>query len=409
MSEKIGVMLIGVNGALATTLFAAQATKQIHPEFQFSAPSESDPDYASLDLINHSQICYAGWDVVTHLPSESCAVHNIVPKHIIQSIAPEIDKIPIYPAVLVEHGTAIDKIISSTESSQRNKDPRYSTAVFSERPLRELVQSLAYDLQDFNEKTGAREIIVVNVASIEPPRSLTEVHKSLRSFEKGLDGNHPDISTGMIYAYAAISSGYSYINFTPSPTCELPALVELAEHKGAALAGKDGKTGQTLYKTVIAPMLKHRGLKLTGWYSTNILGNRDGEVLNDPRHLASKIESKASVLKSIMGYEDFDHQVHIHYYPPRGDSKEAWDNIDFSGWFDTKMQMKIDWLGEDSILAAPLVYDLIRWTDFFSRNGENGVLPQLASYFKSPLGTDECDFFKQIEMLKNHLKSNKYI
>jgi len=409
MSRKVGAMLIGMNGALGTTLLCAQAAERISPEVDFSTPTGSDPDLAGLDLIEHSNIYYGGWDVVSQAPSEAAKTHGVVPEPTLARVGEYIDRTPRYPAVLIETGSAVDDIISQTESSSRGKDPSFATSIFTQRPLREMIQSLHYDLEDFRNKYDLDAIIVVNVASIEPPQQLAEQHCSLDAFEDALDRNDASITTGMIYAYAAISNKNSYINFTPSTTGDIPALQELATLKEVALCGKDGKTGQTLYKTVIAPMLKHRGLKLTGWYSTNILGNRDGLVLNDPRHLASKIQSKESVLSSIMGYSDFDHQVHIHYYLPRGDSKEAWDNIDFSGWFGTKMQMKIDWLGDDSILAAPLVLDLIRWTDFFSRKGEIGVLPQLASYFKSPMGTTECDFFRQLDMLKSHLTKHSYI
>ena len=212
----------------------------------------------------------------------------------------------------------------------------------------------------------------------------------------------------MLYAYAAIKNGCHYINFTPSLTAEVPALIDMAVQAKVGLAGRDGKTGQTLYKTVLAPLFRERALKLKGWYSINILGNRDGLVLKEEKHKAAKIKSKTAVLESIVGYNDFDHQVHIHYYPPRGDAKEAWDNIDFSGWFDVPMQMKINWLGEDSILAAPLVCDLIRWVDFFTTHKEYGVFSQLASYFKDPLGCHEHDFFKQVQLLREHVLK-KYV
>ena len=330
-----------------------------------------------------------------------------MPRHIIPSIASELDKIDVFPAILVEHDETIEKLLESDDAQPRMKNVDFATTVFTKRPLKELIQSIEFDITGFKRRHNVEKMIIVNLASTEKPAMLGKVHDSLEAFEKGINNNDVSITTGMIYAYTAIKNNAHIVNFTPSTVWEIPALIEFAEKRKIALAGRDGKTGQTLYKTAIAPMLKHRALKLTGWYSTNILGNRDGQVLNDPGHKATKIDSKKAVLNEIMGYDNFDHQVHIHYYLPRGDSKEAWDNVDFTGWFNVPMQMKIDWLGDDSILAAPLVADLIRWVNFFTEKGECGILTHLASYFKQPMGTKECDFFKQIAMLKNHV-TEKY-
>lgn len=406
MKKKIGVLMIGAKGSVATTLLAAQAAKQKGLNLQFLVPSSAESAYQDLDLIDQEDIVYGGWDIVPDSIGDSCAMHRVVPPHILNEIKDQMNEIRTYPAVLVEHDKAIDELLANENAPARMRNIEYSTTVFSKRPLNELVQSLTYDIEDFRKENDVQQVIVVNLASTEPPAKLSAVHKTLDSFKKGLNDNAPEISTGMIYAYAAFKNRCHFINFTPSICADVPALEAYAKLQKVIAVGKDGKTGQTLYKTVLAPMLKYRGLKLTGWYSTNILGNRDGQILKHPEHASSKIGSKKAVLSSIMGYEDFDHQVHIHYYPPRGDSKEAWDNVDFRGWFDVPMQMKIDWLGDDSILAAPLMFDLIRWVQFFGHKGESGVLPQLASYFKSPLGTKECDFFKQLDMLRQHVTKN---
>jgi myo-inositol-1-phosphate synthase len=243
--------------------------------------------------------------------------------------------------------------------------------------------------------------VVVNLASVERPIINSKSMETLEDFENALDENDESLTSGMIYAYAAISQKCGYVNFTPAVTADVPALEQLAKRNGVVLAGKDGKTGQTLYKTVLASMFQKRGLKVEGWYSTNILGNRDGEILNDQEHVKSKISTKQGVLPSILKYDDFVHQVHIHYYPPRGDLKEAWDNIDFTGWFGVKMQMKVNWLGCDSILAAPLVVDLVRWVHFLQGLGMSGNVKELGSYFKAPVGLEENDFFDQWLLLRS--------
>jgi len=406
MNKKVGVLIIGSKGSVATTLIAAQCAVRKGLNIPFKLPSEAEEAYLDLGLMGLGDMVLGGWDIVPDSYSESCRHHEVVPKHIIPQIADELDKTDAYPAILVEHDKTIEDLLASENADPRMQNIDFTTTVFTKRPMAELVKSIEYDIAGFRKKNKVDKVIVIDLASTEKPVKLSGVHQSIEAFEEGIKNNNPQITSGMVYAYTAIKNGCHIINFTPSVVAELPALIEFAKKKKVALAGKDGKTGQTLYKTAIAPILKHRALKLTGWYSTNILGNRDGQVLNDPEHCASKIDSKKGVLKNIMGYDDFDHQVHIHYYLPRGDSKEAWDNIDFKGWFDVSMQMKINWLGDDSILAAPLVSDLIRWVNFFSDKGECGVLTQLASYFKQPMGTGEYDFFKQVGMLYSHVTEN---
>ncbi|HDI51352.1 MAG TPA: inositol-3-phosphate synthase, partial [Bacteroidetes bacterium] len=242
-----------------------------------------------------------------------------------------------------------------------------------------------------------------------------DVHKSIEAFEQGLKQNHPGIAPSMIYAYAALKSGVPFINGAPNLTTDIPALASLAVEKGVPIGGKDFKTGQTLMKTIVAPGLKARLLGLRGWFSTNILGNRDGEVLDDPESFKTKEESKLSVLEYILQpdlypelYSNFYHKVRINYYPPRGDNKEGWDNIDIFGWLGYPMQIKIDFLCRDSILAAPIVLDLVLFTDLAQRCGMKGIQEWLSFYFKSPMCAPELypehDLFIQLTKLKNTLR-----
>jgi len=241
------------------------------------------------------------------------------------------------------------------------------------------------------------------------------VHGSIQAFEKGLRDNDASISPSMVYAYAALCKRIPFANGAPNLTVDIPALTQLAQEKGTAICGKDFKTGQTLMKTIIAPGLKSRMLGLSGWFSTNILGNRDGEVLDDPDSFKTKEESKLSVLDQILQpqlypdlYKDFTHKVRIHYYPPRGDNKEGWDNIDIYGWLGYPMQIKINFLCRDSILAAPIVLDLVLFLGLAQRCGMRGIQEWLSFYFKSPMHAaglyPEHDLFIQLMKLKNTLR-----
>mgnify|MGYP003310897268 FL=1 len=241
------------------------------------------------------------------------------------------------------------------------------------------------------------------------------MHQTLAAFEEGLEKSDPAIPSSMIYAYAAISEGIPYANAAPNLSAAVPALVELATKTGSPLAGKDLKTGQTLIKTIVAPGLKARLLGVSGWFSTNILGNRDGEVLDDPESFKTKEESKKSVLDYILQpdlyptlYDDLHHVVRINYYPPRGDNKEGWDNIDLVGWLGHPMQLKINFLCRDSVLAAPIVLDLVLFLDLAKRAGMMGIQEWLSFYFKSPIHAGdiypEHDLFIQLMKLKNTLR-----
>ncbi|MDQ6664221.1 MAG: inositol-3-phosphate synthase [Acidobacteriota bacterium] len=276
-------------------------------------------------------------------------------------------------------------------------------------------QMLIDDIRSFKERTGAARLAMIWCGSTEVFHRPAAVHESIQSFELGLEKSDPEISPSQIYAYAALKSGVPYANGAPHLTVDAPALMDLARERQVPLCGKDFKTGQTFLKTLIAPGLKSRMLGVSGWFSTNILGNRDGEVLDDPGSFKSKEESKLSALEQILQadlypdlYKDLYHKVRINYYPPRGDAKEGWDNIDIFGWMGYPMQIKIDFLCRDSILAAPLVLDLVLFMDLAQRAGMRGVQEWLSFYFKAPMTAPalypEHDIFIQLMKLKNTLR-----
>ena len=279
----------------------------------------------------------------------------------------------------------------------------------------DLAQQLREDIRDFKKKNKCDRLVMVWCASTEVFLKAEAVHQSLESFEKGLKENHPAIAPSMIYAYAAISEGVPFANGAPNLTVDIPALEEFAKSKNVPVGGKDFKTGQTLIKTVLAPAFKARMLGLSGWFSTNILGNRDGEVLDDPGSFKTKEESKLGAVEHILQpelypelYGKIYHKVRINYYPPRGDNKEGWDNIDIFGWLGYPMQIKVDFLCRDSILAAPIVLDLALFFDLASRAGMRGIQEWLSFYFKSPMCAKELypehDLFIQLMKLKNTLR-----
>ncbi len=271
------------------------------------------------------------------------------------------------------------------------------------------------DIRRFRDTTGVSRMVMIWCGSTEVHHKPTEVHQSLKNFERGLEQNDPGIAPSQVYAYAAMKQGVPHANGAPNLTSDVPALAELAREMQVPICGKDFKTGQTLMKTIVSPGLKARMLGLRGWFSTNILGNRDGEVLDDPSAFKTKEETKLSVLEYILQpdlypqlYKDFYHMVRINYYPPRGDAKEGWDNIDIFGWMGYPMQIKIDFLCRDSILAAPIVLDLVMFLDLAQRAGMKGIQEWLSFYFKAPMTAPglypEHDIFIQLMKLKNTLR-----
>ncbi len=279
----------------------------------------------------------------------------------------------------------------------------------------EMAEALMQDIQDFKKAQGCSRLVMIWCGSTEVFHKPAAVHQSVATFEEGLRNNDPDIAPSQIYAYAALKLRVPFANGAPNLTTDVPAMLELARENEVPICGKDFKTGQTYMKTLLAPGFKARMLGVNGWFSTNILGNRDGEVLEDPGSFKTKEETKLSVLEQIlqpdlypMLYKDLYHAVRINYYPPRGDAKEGWDNIDIFGWLNYPMQIKIDFLCRDSILAAPLVLDLVLFLDLAQRAGMKGIQEWLSFYFKGPMTAPglypEHDIFIQLMKLKNTLR-----
>jgi myo-inositol-1-phosphate synthase len=314
----------------------------------------------------------------------------------------------------------VQKELAAIKPMSAVYDPAYIRNIKAVNPKKgkskmDLAEQVMADIASFKKKNGCDRVVMLWCGSTEVLPEHAPCHDDLEAFEQGLRDNDPAIPPSMIYAYAALKSGIAYGNGAPNLSVDVPAMVELAELTGTPIMGKDFKTGQTLMKTTIAPMLKARMLALTGWYSTNILGNRDGEVLDDPGSFKTKEKSKMSVLDTILEperypdlYGHYHHKVRIDYYPPRGDAKEGWDNIDIRGWLDMPMQIKINFLCRDSILAAPIVLDLVLFLDLAKRAGLKGIQEWLSFYFKSPQCREdlkpEHDLFIQHLKLKNTLR-----
>jgi myo-inositol-1-phosphate synthase len=353
-----------------------------------------------VSLAGLEDLVFGGWDAFPDDAYEAAAVAGVLEKEHLNAVRDELKAIEPFPAVF---------------------DLRYvakieATHVKDYSSLREAAERVREDIRAFKEEHGLRRVVMVNCASTETYLQPQEAHFTLEAFEGALDASDPAISPAMIYAYAAIMESVPYANGAPSLAVDIPALVELATRRGVPIAGKDFKTGQTLMKTIVAPGLKARMLGLEGWYSTNILGNRDGEVLDDAGSLKSKEVSKLSVLEWILQpdlypelYGEIAHLVKINYYPPRGDAKEGWDNIDIFGWLGYPMQIKINFLARDSVLAAPIVLDLALFLDLAQRSGLEGIQEWLSFYFKSPMVLPELypehDLFIQLMKLKNTLRA----
>jgi myo-inositol-1-phosphate synthase len=319
-----------------------------------------------------------------------------------------------------EHLATVKDFLETVQPMPAVFDPGYvkkldGTHVKRAASKMELAEQLMEDIARFKRERGVDRCVAVWCGSTETWRAPTAVHETLENFERGLRESSDDIAPSAIYAYACARSGVPYANGAPNLSVDFPAMQELARREGVAIAGKDFKTGQTLMKTILAPGFKARLLGLEGWYSTNILGNRDGEVLDDPESFKSKEVSKLGVLEHILQphlypslYGDYSHVVRINYYPPRGDNKEGWDNIDIFGWCGYPMQIKINFLCRDSILAAPIVLDVALFLDLAQRAGMSGIQEWLSFYFKSPMTAPglypEHDLFIQLMKLKNTLR-----
>lgn len=408
---KLGILIPGL-GAVATTFIAGvEAVKKgiaqpigsltqmgnIRIGKRTENKNPKIKDFVPLADLN--DIAFGGWDVYEDNVYVAASKAKVLDAELLNAIKPELE-------ALVPMKAAFDK------RYVKNLDGTH-VKTFSTKA--DLAQQVIDDIRNFKAENNCERLVMVWCGSTEIFQELSDVHQSLKAFEDGLLANHADISPSMIYAYAALKEGVPFANGAPNLTVDTPALLELAALTETPIAGKDFKTGQTLMKTIVAPGLSARALGVRGWFSTNILGNRDGLVLDDPDNFKTKEVSKLSVLDEIFRpennpelYADMYHKVRINYYPPHGDNKESWDNIDIFGWLGYPMQIKINFLCRDSILAAPIVLDLALFMDLSKRAGMTGIQEWLSFYLKSPQTAEglraEHDIFKQLIKLQNTLR-----
>ena len=408
---KLGVLLVGL-GAVSTTFVAgveaikrglAQPVGSLTQMGTIRLGKRTDNNVPRIKdfvpLASLEDIVFGAWDIFPDNAFEAATNAGVLEKDLLNQVSEQLASLKPMPAVFEQN--YVKRLHGENVKAGKNK--------------MELAEQLIDDIARFKSENGCDRLVMVWAASTEIFLEESDVHRSLDAFERGLYDSDPSIAPSMIYSYAALKSGVPFANGAPNLTVDIPAMVELADKMRVPICGKDFKTGQTFMKTILAPGLKSRMLGLHGWYSTNILGNRDGEVLDDPESFKTKEESKLSVLEHILQpevypelYEGFSHVVRINYYPPRGDNKEGWDNIDIFGWLGYKMQIKIDFLCRDSILAAPLCLDLALFLDLAQRAGMKGVQEWLSFYFKSPQTAPglypEHDIFIQSMKLKNTLR-----
>jgi myo-inositol-1-phosphate synthase len=419
---KLGVMIPGM-GAVATTFVAGveavrkglaapigsltqMGTIRLGKRTDGRSPKIKDfVPLASLD-----DMVFTGWDIFEDNMYDAAMNAGVLEKDLLNQIKPFLSSIKPMKAVFDKN--YVKKLDGPNVKTGKNK--------------MELAEQVRQDIRDFKKNSGAERLVTIWCGSTETFIKPSEVHQTVKGFEKALTESHEDIAPSMIYAYASLMESVPYANGAPNLTTDVPALHELSRRMEAPICGKDYKTGQTLMKTILAPGFKARMLGLNGWFSTNILGNRDGEVLDDPGSFKTKEESKLSVLEHILQpnlypelYGNICHKVRINYYPPRGDNKEGWDNIDIFGWLGYPMQIKVDFLCRDSILAAPIVLDVVLFMDLAKRAADLkglGIQEWLSFYFKSPMTAPglypEHDLFIQLMKLKNtlrHLKGEELI
>ncbi|HEY7404514.1 MAG TPA: inositol-3-phosphate synthase [Candidatus Angelobacter sp.] len=411
---KLGVMIPGM-GAVATTFMAgveavrkgiAEPIGSLTQMGTIRLGKRTDGNSPKIKkfvpLADLDNLVFTGWDLFEDDAYESAMHAGVLEKDLLNQIKPFLRSIK--PRKAVFDRNYVKKLDGKHVKKGKNK--------------RDLAEQLRHDIRDFKKKSGADRLVMIWCGSTEIFLERSAVHESIESFERGLEKNDENIAPSMIYAYAALSEGVPFANGAPNLTVDIPVMHELSKQNEAPIAGKDFKTGQTLIKTILAPGFKARMIGLNGWFSTNILGNRDGEVLDDPGSFKTKEESKLSVLEQILQpklypklYGDIHHKVRINYYPPRGDNKEGWDNIDIFGWLGYPMQIKVDFLCRDSILAAPIVLDLVLFLDLAKRSEELkglGVQEWLSFYLKSPMTAPglypEHDLFIQSMKLKNTLR-----
>ncbi|GAB6010945.1 inositol-3-phosphate synthase [Viscerimonas tarda] len=409
---KLGVLVVGVGGAVASTFIAGTlisrkgqgvpvgsitqlATIRLGKREENRFPKIKD----AVPLADLKDIVFGGWDIFEDDVYKAARHAEVLTVEDLDKVKDEL--LAIKPIKAVFDQNYVKRL--------------HGTWVKSAPTKWDLVQEVREDIKKFKKDNNCDRLIVIWCGSTEVFTKLEDVHKTLPALEKAFKENHEAIAPSMIYAYAAIAEGVAYINGAPNLTVDMPAIWDFSAQKQVPILGKDFKTGQTMLKTVLSPMLKTRMLGLNGWFSTNILGNRDGEVLDDPGSFKTKEESKLSVIDNILQpdlypelYGNVYHKVRINYYPPRKDNKEGWDNIDIFGWLGYPMQLKVDFLCRDSILAAPLCLDLVLFTDLAQRAGMSGIQSWLSFYFKSPMHDNEHiaehDLFIQYVKLKNTLR-----
>jgi len=408
---KLGVLTVGL-GAVSTTFVAGveaikrdiskpigsltqMGTIRLGKRTDNNVPMIKD----FVPLTGLDDIVFGAWDIFEENAYDAAMNAGVLDKDLLNQVSEQLSSLK--PMKAVFDNRFVKRLNGEHVKTGKNK--------------MELAEQLIAELSEFKQSNNCDRLVMIWAASTEIYIEPSEIHQNLEAFEKALYDNDENIAPSMIYAYAAIKSGVPFANGAPNLTVDIPVLTKLAEDEGVPICGKDFKTGQTLLKTIIAPGLKSRSLGLEGWFSTNILGNRDGEVLDDPSSFKTKETSKLSVLEHILQpdvypdlYGDFKHVVRINYYPPRGDNKEGWDNIDIIGWLGYKMQIKIDFLCRDSILAAPLVLDLALFMDLANRANLSGIQEWLSFYFKAPQTAPglypEHDIFIQLKKLKNTLR-----
>jgi myo-inositol-1-phosphate synthase len=408
---KLGVLLVGL-GAVSTTTIAGvlairkglalpigsltqMGTVRLGRRTEARAPKIRE----FVPLAELDDIVFGGWDIFEDDCYSAARTAGVLEPAQLEQVRGELEAIRPMPAVFDRR--YVKRLDGPNVKKGKNK--------------RDLAEQVIADIRAFKERHGCDRLVMIWAGSTEVYMQQTAVHASLAAFEKALEASDDAIPSSMVYAYAALKEGLPCANAAPNLTADIPAMLELAAQTGSPLAGNDMKTGQTLIKTIIAPGLKARLLGVRGWYSTNILGNRDGEVLDDPESFKTKEESKKSALDYIFQpqlypdlYKDLHHVVRINYYPPRGDNKEGWDNIDLVGWLGYPMQLKINFLCRDSILAAPIVLDSALFLDLAKRAGMSGIQEWLSFYFKAPMHAPDVypdhDLFIQLMKLKNTLR-----
>jgi len=408
---KLGILTPGL-GAVATTLIAgveavkknlAQPVGSLTQMGNIRLGKRTENRFPKIKdfvpLADLNDIVFGGWDVYNDNVFEAALKAKVIEPMMLHAVKAELEAIKPMKAVF-------DRAYVSNLDGDHIKQAATKA---------ELAKMVMDDIENFKEANDCARMVVVWCGSTEVYMEPSAVHETIERFEEGLQNNHPAIAPSMIYAYAAIKLGVPFMNGAPNLTCDIPALIELAKQTSTPIGGKDFKTGQTLMKTILAPGLQARALGVRGWFSSNILGNRDGYVLDHPDNFKTKEVSKLSVLEDIFQpemnpelYGEIYHKVRINYYPPAGDNKESWDNIDIFGWMGYQMQIKVNFLCRDSILAAPLVLDLALFSDLAKRAGMSGIQEWLSFYFKSPQTAPglnpEHDIFKQLIKMQNTLR-----